>query len=501
MPGLKERPKADFPRHRLIGMIAGPLAAAVVFVSPPPAGLSQAGWWIAGIGLWMALWWMTEALPLAVTALLPLICFPLLGLRSIEATTPAYAHPLIFLFLGGFLLARALHVWELDRRIALTVLRYSGSSPRGVIAGLMAVTAFLSMWVSNTATTMVMLPIGLSIVATLAREGGHEGAQDGVQASGAGSDSVAPALLLGIAYAATIGGMGTIIGTPPNALFAAFMAKSYSIEVSFFRWMLIGVPLVLVMLPLAWLVLTRLTFRIPGHASEQTASVIEAKLKALAPITRPERMLAGLMLLVAAAWIFRPLLAEALPWLRLSDAGIAMTGALMLFLLPADLKRGHFLLSWKEAAQIRWDVLILFGGGLALAAAIGESDLARWIGAQLIGLKALPILLLLLAVGVVIVFVGELASNTAMAAVFLPVAGATAIGMGEPAFVLTLPVALFATLGFMLPVATPPNAIIFGSGTVEMRHMLRAGIVLDIVGIAIVALAIVTLGRWVLAPG
>jgi sodium-dependent dicarboxylate transporter 2/3/5 len=489
MPDAETEQKNGFPRHKLIGLVLGPLAAAVVTASPPPAGLSETGWWIAGIGLWMALWWMTEALPLAVTALLPLIAFPFLGLRSIEATTPAYAHPLIFLFLGGFLLARALHAWELDRRIALTVLRFVGTSPRGVIGGLMAVTAFLSMWVSNTATTMVMLPIGLSIVATYDQE------------SGSGHEDVAPALLIGIAYAATIGGMGTIIGTPPNALFAAFMAKSHGVEVSFFRWMLIGVPLVIVLLPITWLVLTRVTFKIPGHAAAETSAVIAQRLRSLPPVSRAERMLVVLMAFVAAAWIFRPLLADLLPWLKLSDAGIAVTGAVLLFVLPVDLKRGRFLLSWREAMGIRWDVLILFGGGLALAAAIGESDLARWIGAQLVGLKALPLIALLLAVGVLIVFVGELASNTAMAAVFLPVAGATAVGMGEPAFVLTLPVALFATLGFMLPVATPPNAIIFGSGAVEMRHMLRAGVILDFIGIAIVALAIVTLGRWVLAPG
>jgi len=488
MPDADTDPKNGFPRHRLIGLVLGPLAAVAVVASPPPAGLSENGWWIAGIGLWMALWWMTEALPLAVTALLPLIAFPFLGLRGIEATAPAYAHPLIFLFLGGFMLARALHAWALDRRIALTVLRFVGTSPRGVIFGLMAVTAFLSMWVSNTATTMVMLPIGLSIVATYEQEGGEHA-------------PVAPALLLGIAYAATIGGMGTIIGTPPNALFAAYMAKAHGVEVSFFRWMLIGVPLVIVMLPLAWLVLTRVTFRISGRAAAETGAVIAGKLRSLPPVSRAEGMLVVLMSLVAAAWIFRPLLAYLLPWLTLSDAGIAVTGAVLLFVLPVDLKRGRFLLSWKEAMGIRWDVLILFGGGLALAAAIGESDLARWIGAQLTGLKTLHIVLLLLAVGVLIVFVGELASNTAMAAVFLPVAGATAIGMGEPAFVLTLPVALFATLGFMLPVATPPNAIVFGSGAVEMRHMLRAGAILDVVGVTVVALAIVTLGRWVMAPG
>jgi sodium-dependent dicarboxylate transporter 2/3/5 len=489
MSDSNEQKPPGFPRHRLIGLLAGPLGALAILVSPAPEGLSQAGWWTAAIGIWMAVWWMTEALPLAVTAILPVILFPLLGLRGIEATTPAYAHPLIFLFLGGFMLARAMHVWRLDRRLALTVLRFAGASPRGIIAGIMAVTAFLSMWVSNTATAMVMLPIGLSIVATFS---------DQRQADAA---SFAPALLLGIAYAATIGGMGTLIGTPPNALFAAFMAEAYGIEISFFRWMLIGVPLVLVLLPLAWLVLTRLTFRIGGEGPLQARAAIAERLAALGPISRAERLVAGVMLSVAACWLFRPIITAALPWLPLSDAGIAMIGALSLFLLPADLKSGRFLLSWDEAMKIRWDVLILFGGGLALAAAIGESDLAGWIGDRLTGLGALPIFLLLLAVGGLMVFVGELASNTAMAAVFLPVAGATALAMGEPAFLLTLPVALFATLGFMLPVATPPNAVIFASGALQMRHMLRAGAVLDVVGIVVVALAIMTLGKWVLTPG
>ncbi|MDP6707725.1 MAG: DASS family sodium-coupled anion symporter [Alphaproteobacteria bacterium] len=488
MSGATEGDEKGFPRHRLIGLIAGPLAAVALLASPAPDGLSEAGWRIAAVGVWMALWWMTEALPLAVTATLPLILFPALGVRGIETTTPAYAHPLVFLFLGGFLLARAMHVWGLDRRLALTVLRFAGSSPRNVIAGLMAVTGFLSMWVSNTATAMVMLPIGQSIVATYA-------------ADDATDNKVAPALLLAIAYAATIGGMGTIIGTPPNALFAAFMAEAYGIEISFVRWMLIGVPLVLVLLPLTWLLLTHVSFRVSGESSFETRDTIREALAALPRVSTAERLLGTVMVLVALAWIFRPLLASALPWLKLSDAGIAMTGALLLFLLPVDLARGRFLLSWQEAAAIRWDVLILFGGGLALASGIGDSDLASWIGARLTGLQVLPIFLLLLVVGLLIVFLGELASNTAMAAVFLPVAGATAIAMGAPAIELTLPIALFATLGFMLPVATPPNAVIFGSGAVEIGHMLRAGIILDLVGIVVVALAILTLGAWVFGPG
>ncbi len=488
MTGTKQRPPS-LPRHRLIGLVAGPLAAAVLFASPVPEGLSLQGWWTAGVGLLMAIWWMTEALPLAVTALVPLVLFPLLGLRGIESTAPAYAHPLVFLFLGGFLLARAMHVWELDRRLALAVLRLAGTSPRRVIGGLMAVTAFLSLWVSNTATAMVMLPIGQSLIAAFARQEGGRG--EGTKGAG-----VAPSLLLGIAYAATIGGMGTLVGTPPNALFAAFMAESYGIEISFLRWLLIGLPLVLVLLPLTWFVLTRVAFRVPDPGTLETAG-----LAAPGPMSLGARLTAGVMLLVAACWIFRPLLATALPWLHLSDAGIAVTGALLLFLLPADLKAGRFLLTWREAAEIRWDVLILFGGGLALAAAIGQSDLADWIGARLAGLGALPLILLLLAVGALIVLLGELASNTAMAAVFLPVAGATALAMGEPAFLLALPVALFATLGFMLPVATPPNAVIFGSGAIEMRHMLKAGWLLDLLGIVVVAFGVLTLGGWVLGPG
>lgn len=489
MPGSKTRLQLGFPLHRLIGLLVGPSAFLVVFANPAPAGLSEQGWSIAAIGIWMAIWWMTEALPLAVTAMLPIVLFPILGVRSLEATTPSYAHPLVFLFLGGFLLARAMNVWSLDRRLAWTVLRFSGSSPRSVIASIMLVTAFLSMWVSNTAAAMVMLPIGISIVTTFGETGEKT------------AEGVAPALLLGIAYAATIGGMGTIIGTPPNALFAAFMAESHGIEISFLRWMLIGVPLVVVLLPVTWFVLTRLAFRIPGRRSLNVAGLVEEKFVALDPISHPQRVLALVMLLVATCWIFRPLIIGAFPWLNLSDAGIAITGAVLLFLIPADLKEGRFLLSWKEAAKIRWDVLILFGGGLALAAAISNSDLATWIGTQLIGFQALPLFLLILAVGVLVVFLGELASNTAIAAVFLPVAGATAVGMGEAAVVLALPVALFATLGFMLPVATPPNAVIFGSGVVEMRHMLRAGVILDIVGIIVVTLAIVTLGSWVFGWG
>lgn len=485
IPGANEA-QSRFFRHRLIGIFLGPAIALVIFLTPAPDGLSQPGWSIAAVGLWMAVWWMTETLPLAATAMLPLLLFPVLGVSNIETTASAYAHPLIFLFLGGFLLARAMNVWGLDARLALTVLSAAGSNPRKVIAAVMAVTAFLSMWVSNTATAMVMLPIGLSIAATF---GGQQRTD---------AQSIAPALLLSIAYAATIGGIATLIGTPPNALFAAYMAEAHGIEIGFFKWMTIGLPLVLVLLPITWFVLTRFAFHVASEHSPRTAEVIKQKRNALAAMSRAEYTLTILMSAVVSCWLLNPILNAFLPWLRLSDTGIAMMGALLLFLLPVDFKRGRFLLTWEEAAAIRWDVLILFGGGLALATAVGASDLDGWLGAQLAQLRALPLFLLLLAVGALIVFVGELASNTAMAAVFLPIAGASAVAMGEPALVLTLPVALFATLGFMLPVATPPNAVIFGSGILHVRHMLRAGALLDVIGIVIVSVAIISFGEWAL---
>jgi len=479
MSSLPESTPAGFARHRLIGLFAGPLFALSLALSPTPEGLSQEGWWTAAVGLLMAIWWMTEALPLAVTALAPLILFPLLEVRSIDDTAASYAHPLVLLFLGGFLLARAMQVWGLDRRIALGVVRLAGTDPRRLIAGIMGVTAFLSMWVSNTATSMVMLPIALSILSRLS-------AQD--QEGGAG---FAPALLLGVAYAATIGGMGTLVGTPPNALFAAYMAESHGIDIGFAQWMTVGVPVAFVMLLAAWFVLTHLAFRVDGKLPPATSS---AEPVATERITIPERSVAAILALVALFWIFSPLLKSALPRLHLSDAGIAITGAFLLFLIPADLRRGRFLLHWSDAAGIRWDVLILFGGGLALAAAIAGTDLTPWLARQLTGLGAWPTFALLLTIGIFVVFLGELASNTAMAAVFLPLAGASALAVGEPVVLLALPVALFATLGFMLPVATPPNAVIFGSGAIKMGDMLRAGIVLDIVGIAVVAAGIYFFG-------
>ncbi len=479
----------DYPLHRRLGLIAGPTVAVAMLLLPPPGGLSSTGWSVAAIGVVMAVWWMTEALPLAATALLPLVLLPPLGVVDLETTARSYAHPLIFLFLGGFLLARSMQFWKLDRRIALQVLRIGGARPSHMIASIMATTAFLSMWVSNTATAMMMLPIGQSVIAGVQKSFGDEKASD--------VSAFATALMLGIGYAATIGGMGTLIGTPPNALFAGYMSEAHGISIGFSDWMLIGIPAVVILLPLAWLVLTRLTFRFSLPEIDTKRAGLARDMKRLGPMTRAESLIAVLLTLTAVAWISRPFVQQIVPSLGLSDAGIAMTAAFLLFVIPVQVKDGTFLLSWQEARKIRWDVLILFGGGLALADSIGSSGLAAWIGSALNLLEILPKVALIVTVAALVVLLGELASNTAMAAIFLPIAGATAVGLGEDPVLLTLPIALAATVGFMLPVATPPNAIIFGSGAVTIAQMVRAGALLDVAGVFVVTALGLMLGAWV----
>jgi sodium-dependent dicarboxylate transporter 2/3/5 len=452
----------------------------------PPAGLSARAWAAAVVGILMAVWWLTEALPLAATALAPLVLCPLLNVSSLEATAQAYAHPLIFLFLGGFLLARAMERWQLHRRLATMAARAGGRTPGSLIFSVMAATAFLSMWVSNTATAMIMVPIGQSLIATL-RERSEPRKRPAVDAFGA-------SLMLGVAFAATIGGMGTLIGTPPNALFASVMQATYGKSIGFAQWMLVGVPAVLVLLPLAWLVITRIALRAPDSRELEIAT---SQLEALPPMSREEILIAVILGATALGWVFRPLLSASFPALPVSDAGIAIAAALVLFALPARSPEGGRLLDWKDAHDIRWDVLILFGGGLALAEAMHTTGLAAWIGKAVSGLGHLPAPLLVLIMIPIIVYLGELASNTAIAAIFLPVAGAAALGVALAPATLMLPVALAASLGFMLPVATPPNAIAYGSGLVSAQQMLRAGAVLDLVGIAVVAALALMLGPLV----
>lgn len=462
-----------------------PVAATVLASLSPPATLSPQAWGVLLVALVMAIWWMTEVVPLAVTALIPLVAIPVLNVQPIDELAASYAHPLIFLFFGGFVLSRAMERWGVHKRIAYFVMRTAGGGPAGIIGSLMAVTAFLSLWISNTATAMVMLPVGKSVAAS-SRGTGPGG--------GEGARTFGTALMLGIGYAATIGGMGSLIGTPPNALFAGFMLDLYGIEIGFAQWMLLGLPVVLVLLPITWWILTRLSF--PVSRLDLGIGADRLSGGAVNPaMSTAEKRVALLMFCVALAWIFRPVINRAFPEFQLTDAGIAVFGALLAFVLPAGSENKGALLRWRDVAGIRWDVLILFGGGLALAKAIGASGLAEWIGQSAVAFQEMPLLLLVLLLMIIVVYLGELASNTAMAAVFLPVAGAAAVGMGDHPMSLMLPITLAASLGFMLPVATPPNAIVYGSGAVTSAQMLRAGAWLDVTGIAVVLLI-----GWLVAP-
>lgn len=471
---------------RLLALIAGPLIGAAVFSITPEAATAPDGSAIAiglpgritaGLACWMATWWLTEAIPVYATALLPLAVLPVTGARALDATATAYAHPLIFLFLGGFLLALGLERWGLHRRFAFAVLRVVGTGPRMLVGGFMLVSAVLSMWISNTATALVMLPIAMSVI-NLQGDDTPE------------KKNFSLCLLLGVAYAASIGGVGTIVGTPPNLFTASFMASELDIQISFAEWMLIGVPVVVVFLPLAWLLLTRVIYPVGG------ASLAGADLDVHAePWTRGARITLVIFLLTALAWMFRPLLVE-IPGLGLlSDTGIAIVAALLLFAIPVDLGDRTFLLDWETATRVPWGVLILFGGGLALAGAISANGIGELLASTLAGLEDLPPLVLIMLVVMLIIFLTELTSNTATTTALVPIFAAVAVGLGLDPVAVIVPAAIAASCAFMLPVATPPNAIVYGSGAISTPAMARAGIWLNIIGIFLITLVTrVTLG-------
>lgn len=448
----------------LLAGLAGPILAALV---PPPAGLEPEAWRTAGIAAMMAVWWMTGALPLAVTALVPLVLAPLTGLGPLRNIAEAYVHPLLFLFLGGFLLGSAIERCGLHRRLALAILGLAGARPDHLLGAVMLATAFLSLWISNTASAIVMAPIAASLVA-----------------GRAAGDRFATALMLGVAYGATIGGMGSLIGTPPNALFAAYVSQTHGVVVGFAQWALVGLPVAGLLLGLAWLVLSRVTPGL-GRGAPPGRDIARPGVW-----TTAERRVASIATLTVAAWIARPLMDRLVPDLGLGDAGIAMIAGALLFLWPSG--AGGGLLKIGALKTLRWDILILFGGGLALAGMIDRSGLADWIGGQMTRIEGWPVWLVILVIAGVIVSAGELASNTAMAAVFMPIGGAVALAMGVDPLSFLVPVALAASVGFMLPVATPPNALVMANPAVTPGAMLKAGALLDVAGL----LVVIVLGRF-----
>ncbi|MBW4933549.1 SLC13 family permease [Marinobacter sp. F4206] len=478
------REPTGLPKSQLIGLALGAFFLIATQILPPPQTMGSDSWAALGLMLLMATWWSTEAIPIPATALLPIVLVPALGLGSISEATSPYAHPIIFLFLGGFTLGLAMQRWNLHRRIALLTLKAMGDEPKRQIGGFMLATAFLSMWVSNTATSIMMLPIGLSVIAMMDTD-----RPDAVR-------RYATALLLAIAYSASIGGIATLIGTPPNALLAAYLSESQGVSVGFAQWMLLGVPVTVVMLIAAWWWLTRGDFGL-GRKGD-SGQMIRDELAALGPLTKGEKLVGLVFVVTASAWIFRPLLSDGLmPWL--SDTGIAVAAAIVMFILPVDLRQRVFVLDWDTAKGIPWGVLLLFGGGLAMAGVISSSGLAQWIAESLGAASVLPPIVIIGLVVGVIIFLTEVTSNTATAAAFLPLLGALAVSQGLSPLLLAVPAAVAASCAFMMPVATPPNAIVFSSGHMKIGDMINAGFALNLIGVGVVTLLCYVLLGFVFA--
>jgi sodium-dependent dicarboxylate transporter 2/3/5 len=477
-PAQTELPASG--RAARIGLIAGPLLLVVALLGPAPAGMSATAWATVGLTALMALWWATEAVPLPVTSLLPVVLLPALGVLSLERAAAPYANPAVFLFLGGFLIGLAMERWNLHRRVALLILLAVGVAPRRQLAGFMLTTAFISMWVSNTATAIMMLPIAMSVIARVPDD--------------AHGRRYATALLLGVAFAASIGGTATLVGTPPNAFLAGFLRDTYGIRLGFAQWMTLSLPVAVLMLVFTWWWLGRGGL---GPGTSDTRPLLQADLAALGPMSRGEKWVAMVFVLAAAAWVTQPLIARLVPWV--TDTTIALVAGVALFLLPVDWRARTFVLSWERAqAGMPWGVLLLFGGGLSLAAAINQGGLAAWMTDTIGGLGGMPFAAVLGITVAMVVLLSEVASNTATAAAVVPLVATLAGPDGVSPALFAVPATLAASCGFMLPVATPPNTLVYGTGRVPIGAMMRAGLALDLVGIVLVVLSSVLLVPLVL---
>ena len=488
---------------RQAGLIAGPLLAAICYACLPNQYAGDGGSMIEfthqgratlAMMLWMAAWWMTEAVDVEITALLPIALFPLFGISSIADATQPYASDVIYLFMGGFMLGLAIQRWGLDRRLAFFTLRLTGAKPAAMSAGLMAAAAFLSMWISNTACAAIMVPIAISVINLVlhTRKGCGIG-EDGDMAGFSQSErNYATGLLLGIAYAASIGGISTLIGSAPNGIAARFIEQTYQQEVTFVKWLMIGLPFTLVFLPIAWWLITRVIFPAPLEEISGGRAMLAAEYRKFGPLSRGEKVTLAVFACTAMLWIFGGLLREISiagmqPLKGLTDSGVAVLAAIALFLLPVD-RNGKRAMDWQTAVHMPWGVLILFGGGLSLASAVEANGVSQFIGHSTRGLGLLPPFLMLAAVVTLTVFLSEFTSNTAQVATMTPVLAAMAPALGMNPQVLVVVCALSASSAYIMPVGTPPNAIVFSTGLIRMPQMIRAGILLNLAGIVLIAL-------------
>ena len=461
-----------------IGLFLGPLLFLCILLFLEPAGLSAPGRAVLATTAWMAVWWITEAVPIAVTALLPIVLFPLTGGAELTETTAAYGHRYVFLFLGGFLIAMSIEKWDLHRRIALGTIALIGSNVRMIILGAMAATWLLSMWISNTATAVMMLPIATAIVAQLRDDPTTPDIDE--------NDRFGKAFMLAIAYAASIGGMASLIGTPVNLVLVGVVKEAFGVEISFAQWFSIGFPVSILLLLLCWWYLTRVAFTFAKTGFAGGRAEVRKQLRALGPMGREEKKVLFIFVLTAIAWIIRgSVLERFVP--GIDDPVIAMLGGIALFLVPGDAP-GKPLLEWSEAVRLPWGIILLLGGGFALAAGFSSSGLAGFIGSTLSVPEGVGLLVVMLIITTVVNFLTEITSNVATTSMLMPVFAAAALPLGIHPYALMVPATLAATCAFMLPVATPPNAVVFGSGYLTIPDMVRAGLWLNLLSIIIISL-------------
>ncbi|SEK85843.1 solute carrier family 13 (sodium-dependent dicarboxylate transporter), member 2/3/5 [Maribacter orientalis] len=461
-------------KTKLLGLVLGPVSFFFILFFFHPEGLSEQANAVLASTIWIAIWWITEAIPIAVTALLPIVLFPLSGGLDLSATSGSFGHKYVFLYMGGFIIAIAIEKWNLHRRIALNIINLIGSDVRKIILGFMVATAFLSMWISNTATAVMMLPIGLAIIKQL---------QDNPDTVEDENQTFGKALMLAIAYSASIGGLATLIGTPPNLVLAGVVLDTYGYEITFMQWFVFGLPISVILIFICWKYLTKYAFTFKQKTFPGGKEEIKRLLSKLGTISYEEKVVAFVFALTAFCWITRSfLLQKLLP--GLDDTIIAIFFAIVLFLIPSK-KKGEQLINWEEAVKMPWGIILLFGGGMALAKGFEESGLATWIGSQMTSLAGLPILVLVLVLIAAVNFLTEITSNLATTAMLLPVLAPMALTIDVHPFVLMVGAAVAASCAFMLPVATPPNAVVFGSGYLRIPDMVSKGFIMNIISIFI----------------
>lgn len=465
---------ANYTKPQLIGLVLGPLLFLLIKTLVSPADMSTTAVTVLAVVAWIAAWWVTEAMPIPVTSLLPLLLFPLLGVMETGAVSANYGDPLIFLFAGSFMIALSMEKWNLHKRIALSIISFVGTNPSTLILGFMVATAFLSMFISNTATTMMMVPISLAVTKHVADSLKENSGIDTTP----GKFPFGTALMLGTAYAATIGGFGSLVGAPANIILAATVNSLYGIEISFARWLLFGIPMVLLLIPIIWLYLTKIAFPLKVKSIPGGRDIVKKELTGLGKMSYEEKVVLTVFTLTGLAWITRSfILNNFIP--GLDDTLIALFAGILLFAIPAKNKEGH-ILDWDTVLKLPWGILWLFGGGLALAAGIMESGLDQWIGGQLTEFGNIPLFITIALIVGTITIMTEFTSNTATATMVYPIVAVAAATLGTDPIVLMVAANMGATFAYMFPVAAPPNAIVFGTGYVKMSTMALTGIWLNL---------------------